>query len=360
MKNGSSHAPSITVVGPGAVGSLLAVYLSRVGAQVSVLARSGTARTLATLGLTVRHETEVLHVKPRIIEHGLEAGVQDIVVLAVKSNQVESIAPHIEALVGPHTCVVTTMNGLPWWFADTLEPHRRSTASLQPPHDFSHQIAPRQIVGCLVYVNCSRNEPGVVRRNAGQRMIVGAVDPDGTAYAQCFGALLTEAKFDVLLSADIRLDLWDKLIGNAVLNPLTALTRCTIGDICDDLPARALAESAMSEIIQLGVALGFGCLASPADRLKALEPLRSCSTSMLQDVLAGRPTEIEAMLRPLLELGTASGVAMPAMSTLFTLARLLETKPGAPSPADEPCHAPAHLPVRPRREALTAFAPTPL
>ncbi|MGP8437999.1 ketopantoate reductase family protein [Paraburkholderia fungorum] len=326
MTTAQARAPSITVIGPGAVGGLLAVSLCQTGAQVSVLAREHAARTLATHGLTLLDGAEVQHARPRIVQHGAEIGVQDVVVLAIKSDQVDSVVPHLDALVGPETCVVTTMNGLPWWFIDSL-PRRVG----QLPHAISGRIPSRQIVGCLVFVNCSRTETGVVRRNAGRRMVVGAA-AEGAPHAERFAALLAQTNFDVQFSDDIRLDLWDKLIGNAVLNPLTALVRLPIGGVHDDPQACALASAAMAEIALLGAELGLECTASPAERLAALSSLRSCRTSMLQDVLAGRPTEIDAMLDPLLALGEAVGIAMPVMSTIFTLARLLQPEqvPSAP------------------------------
>jgi 2-dehydropantoate 2-reductase len=327
MIRDASHPASITVVGAGAVGSLLAARLCHTDARVSLLARGPAARSIEEEGLTLLDGEHAHHARPRVVLSGAEAGVQDIVLLAVKLDQVSGTAPHLASMVGPQTYVVSAMNGLPWGFAETLPPPARAALVGDPLFRLGTPIESRQIAGCLVFVNCSRVGTGVVRRNAGHHVVLGTPAAGPSRPIAAFATLLEQAGFEVRLSPDIRLELWDKLIGNAVLNPLSALVRRSIGDICDDTRTRSRAVAAMTELTRLGDALGLACAASPAQRLDALRPLRSSRTSMLQDVLAGRPTEVEAMVGPLLTLSDAMGVAMPVMSHLFALAHMLKIDP---------------------------------
>lgn len=307
----------LCIIGPGAIGTLLGVGLTRANYDVSMIFKPGSAQPSY---LRLRHDGVETEARPRFVSVPGEIGVQDVVIIAVKSQDMLALQAPLKRLVGPETTVVTTMNGLPWWFFNprthrvgNLQPHEAVNQQL---HDF---IEPRQIVAALLYTNCSRLADGAVQWHSGRRAVVGAVEPTiSQNRADNIGAMLGAAGLDVETTSSIRSALWDKLVGNAVLNPVSALTRCTIGEIGADPLLLNLVKETMLEIESLGSRLGFTPHSSPDSRLAALAELSTCRTSMLHDVLAGRPTEVHALLGPLLR--EAAQLDMPMRMTTVLLA----------------------------------------
>ncbi len=307
----------LSIIGPGAIGTLLGVGLTRANCDVSMIFRAGSAQPSSLKLMRDGVETEA---KPRFVSVPAEIGVQDVVIIAVKSQDIPALQAPLKHLVGPETTVVTAMNGLPWWFFNprahrmgNLEPHEAVNQQL---HDF---IEPRQIVAALLYTNCSRLPDGAVQWHSGGKVVVGAAEPSsGQSRADNIAAMLRAAGLDVQATSSIRSALWDKLVGNAVLNPVSALTRCTIGEIGADPVLLDLVKETMHEIESLGSRLGFTPHSSPDTRLAALAELATCRTSMLHDVLAGRPTEVQALLGPLLQ--EAARLDMPMRMTSILLA----------------------------------------
>ena len=319
MSRGGREAAKVAIVGAGAVGTLLVVTLCEAGADVSIVARPRAAMALARDGIVLRGEGGERRAHPRVVGETASLGPQDIVILAVKGHQVAAARVALAPLIDDRTAVVTTMNGLPWWFADGS------------PDDVRLARAPdaraaglSQVVGCLVFVNVVRIGDGVAQHLAGNRIVVGEADNASAPACESMLALLRAGGFDAARSANIRRDIWNKLVSTAIMNPATALLRCCVGAVLDDVEARRTCARAMAEIEALGQALGICPLATTADHLALLGTLRDGRTSMLQDVLAGRTTEVDALMRPVLEIGLRVGVDMPITQALFGLARFLQ------------------------------------
>lgn len=317
---------SICVVGAGAIGTLLAVPLALRGYDVTVLARNATFETLQQSGMRLEKGENKMHARPRVIRTGAELSYQDVVVLAVKANDVVNVAPHLQYLVGPETTVVSTMNGIPWWFFDDFPRCDVEVLSISEcAREMRRYVKLRQVVGCLAFINCNRSSDGITHWNAGEQIVVGSASMEGAAHCERIFKLCLDCGFDVRYTKSIHCEIWDKLIGNAVLNPVSALTGRLISDIFNNEFTRQIVILAMSEIEQLGRWLGFKELLSSEQRLASLQRLGACKTSMLQDVLAGRITEAVPLIQPLVELGCRAGIGMPIMSTLFGLACFLKT-----------------------------------
>ncbi len=234
------------IVGAGAIGCFVGARLARAGVDVTLVARGMHLRALQSAGLTLveRDATENLH-GLRAVERASEAGAQDLVILAVKAHQVAPIAQEVASLLEGDTALVTMQNGIPWWYFQRRPgPFAgRVVESVDPGGQVAATIAPERIVGCVVYPACELLRPGVVRHVEGDRFPVGEPDGSLSPRAQRISRLFESAGLRSPVLPDIRSEIWLKLWGNLCFNPISALARATLADICAEPHTRALAVS---------------------------------------------------------------------------------------------------------------------
>jgi 2-dehydropantoate 2-reductase len=314
----------VCIYGAGAIGGWIGAGLAGAGCQVSMLARGATLAALREHGLRLSQgeTTQAFEVTASDQTAGL--GVQDLVVLSVKAPAMPDVARHIAPLLGPNTVVLSAMNGVPWWFLDGFgAAHQgKRLESVDPGGALARAIAPGHVIGCVVHASCSLDAPGWVRHNLGNRLIVG--EPAGAASARLseLGELLVRGGFEGVLSTSIQRDIWYKLWGNMTMNPISALTGATSDRVLDDPLVRGFASAVMLEAREIGARLGVPIQQEPEERHALTRKLGSIKTSMLQDVEAGKPVELDALLGAARELGQLTGVPTPQIDALFGLARL--------------------------------------
>jgi 2-dehydropantoate 2-reductase len=235
------------------------------------------------------------------------------------------VAPELAALIGPHTLVVTTQNGIPWWyFFNHGGPYEgRRIEAVDPGGVISAALPVARTIGCVVYPACELDAPGVIRQIEGNRFALGEIDGADTPRVRRLAELFRSAGFKTPVLSDIRADIWLKLWGNVSFNPISALTHATLEQICRFPATRALAAAMMTEAQQVGAALGVPFKVSLDQRIAGAEAVGAHKTSMLQDVEAGRVLELDALVRSVIELGRITGVATPAIENVYALAALL-------------------------------------
>ncbi len=324
----------IAIVGAGAIGGWIAAGLLRhAQAEVSVLARGATLASLRANGLIFSDAAGPQHWPVRASDRSSDLGPQDWVVLALKAPSLVAMGPTLAQtlgpLLGPKTRVLTAMNGVPWWFLHGLSnaPRAGNAAwpvlhSVDPGGRLSAALPPDRVTGCVVHASCHTPAPGHVHHHFGQGLIVGdAAGPSGAA-TQALVTLLQGAGFEARLSPRIQQDVWYKLWGNMTMNPLSAITGATTDRLLGDPDVRAFVSSVMLEAREIGARLGLPIEQSPEDRHAVTAKLGAFKTSMLQDVEAGRDTELDALVGAVQELGRLTGVATPCTSALMGLTRL--------------------------------------
>ena len=314
----------IAIVGAGAIGGWMGVHLARAGAQVSVLARGDTLAALQAHGLQL-HQGGELHTLPVTASNAAAAlGVQDLVVISVKAPALASVAAQVGPLIGPDTVVLTAMNGVPWWFLQGFggPVAGRSLATVDPQGAIALALPATHIVGCVVHASCSVDAPGVIRHHFGDGLIVGEPSGQATARVQALHALLQKAGFNASVSAQIQKDIWYKLWGNMTVNPISAITGATTDRIMDDPLVRQFISSVMLEAKAIGEKIGIPIDQQPEDRHAVTRKLGAFRTSMLQDVDAGKPVELDALVSAVRELGQLTHVATPFTDALLGLSRL--------------------------------------
>jgi len=312
------------IYGAGAIGGWIGVRLAQAGCDVSVVARGATLQALQQHGLRLAVGGETIAVPVRASASPADLGVQDLVVIAVKAPAMAEVARAIRPLIGPDTLVLTAMNGVPWWFFEGFGGALQGTRlqAVDPDGAIAEAIPARHIVGCVVHASCSLREPGYVQHHFGNRLIVGEPSGQQTQRVQQLVALLEKAGLETVLSEQIQKDAWYKLWGNMTVNPVSAFTGATTDRILDDALVREFISRVMLEAREIGGRIGIPIEQLPEDRHQVTRKLGAFKTSMLQDVEAGKPVEIDALVTVVRELGTLTGVATPFTDALLGLSRL--------------------------------------
>ena len=317
----------VCVVGAGAIGGYLGVKLGRAGEDVTLIARGAHLEAIKRKALTLvtQDGKEEVARWVKSTNNLREAGPQDIVILAVKAHQIAPIARDLRALFNRHTMVVTTQNGIPWWYFykhdSQYEGHR--IKAVDPDGVIAGNIEPERIIGCIAYPATEISEPGVVRHVEGSRFPVGELDGAETDRVRLVSDMFTRAGFKSPILTDIRSEIWLKAWGNLTFNPISALTHATLVDICRYPLTRALAAQMMTEAQTIAHKLGVSFRVPLEKRIAGAEKVGRHKTSMLQDVEAGKALEVDALLGAVVELGELTGTPTPCMSALYACVKLL-------------------------------------
>ena len=334
----------IAIVGVGAIGGLFAGWLgSRLPAgqiQLSAVARGNTLRTLHDQGLTwVDAEGAEHRVPLNASDDPASLGVQDLVIVSVKGPAMPQAAPAVRALMGPHTVVLVAMNGVPWWFFDGLpgEAAGLQLHTVDPCGLTAENIPTAQVIGCVVHASAAAPQPARIERIKNNQLIIGEPSGGVSPRVQALSELLTQAGFGVTVSERIQRDIWYKLWGNMTINPISAITGAPCDRILDDPLVRGYVSAIMLEAKAIGARIGIPIDQSPEDRHAVTRKLGSFKTSMLQDVEAGRPIELDALVGAVREIGQHLGEATPNMDALMGLTRLMGQMRGLyPEPTKTP------------------------
>lgn len=326
----ASTVQKVTIVGVGAIGGLFAGWLgSRLPAgriQLSALARGETLRALRQHGLTwVDTDGGEHRVAVNASDDPASLGVQDLVIVSVKGPAMPQVAPAVRALMGPQTTVLVAMNGVPWWFFDGL-PGKAAGLQLNavdPGGLTAANIPTSQVIGCVVHASAAAPQPARIERIKNNQLIIGEPAGGVSPRAQALGELLTQAGFGVTVSERIQRDIWFKLWGNMTMNPVSAITGAPCDRILDDELVRGFCSAVMREAQAIGARIGIPIDQQPEDRHAVTRKLGSFKTSMLQDVEAGRPIELDALVGAVREIGQHLGEATPNMDALMGLTRLM-------------------------------------
>ncbi len=314
----------VCIYGVGAIGGFIGTRLALAGeCTVSAVARGATLAALQQHGLRLQQGGELLTAPVQASDDPAVLGPQDLVVIAVKAPALGAVAARITPLLGPHTLVLPAMNGVPWWFAAGAP--ALGTAPLQsidPGGRIAAALPLAQVIGCVVHASTFTPEPGLVGHKMGQGLIIGEPLGGPSDRVQALAGLLQRAGFDATVSVDVRRDIWYKLWGNMTMNPLTAITGATVDKVLDDPLTRQFCTSAMAEAAAVGAQIGCAIDQTPEDRHQITRKLGAFKTSMLQDVEAGRPIELDALVSVVCEIARRVGVATPTIDALLGLARL--------------------------------------
>jgi 2-dehydropantoate 2-reductase len=314
----------VCIVGAGAVGGWIAGMLADAGADVSLLARGATLAALKASGLRVRRKGAQSAYRLKVESDAAKLGKPDVVIVAVKGQGIPALAPAIATLLAPDTIVVPAVNGIPWWFFQVADVPLAgvSLASVDPDGAVARAVSTQRVIGCVVHASAWTPEPGVVEVQGEDRLIVGEPDASDTPRCRALAAAFGRSTANIVVSDNIRRDIWTKLWGNMTMNPLSVLTGATTARILYDPDARGLVRAMMLEMQRLGTAIGIPIAMSPDERMDVTRRLGDIKTSMLRDFEAGREIEIGPILGALAEISDRVAEPAPYLHAVLGLLRL--------------------------------------
>lgn len=316
----------IVIVGAGAIGGYIGARLALHGADVVLHARGPHLEAMRIRGLHVQSPDGDFEVRPAVIGDLAAVGQADVVVLGVKAHHLPGIAPQLQPLLGPETAVVSTQNGIPWWY---FQRHGGELEGLRlervdPGGVIASCIDARRVIGSLAYFSTEVVEPGVIRHIEGNRISFGELDGSRSERCRRIAEALIAAGFRCPISTRFRHEIWVKLLGNAAFNPISALTGATLVEIVRHPDVSRLVREVMTELEAVASRLGIELPISIDQRMAGAEKVGEHKTSMLQDLEAGRPLELEAVVGAVVELGDRLGVPMPATRAVYSCTKLLD------------------------------------
>ena len=317
----------ICVVGAGAIGGYMGVELSLAGEDVTLIARGEHLDAIVRNGLRLELADGTSRTATDLTAYDAmsDAGTHDVVILALKAQQIETVAAQLGHLYHDDTVVVTVQNGIPWWYfhkhGGPYDGHRLK--ALDPHGTLDKSIPFERILGCIAYPAAEKAAPGVIRHVEGNRFPLGELDGSKSDRVKQLADVFSTAGFKSRVVADIRAQIWLKAWGNMTFNPISALTHATLAQICRFPETRGLAESMMTEAQTLAEKLGVTFRYTIEQRIAGAEAVGEHKTSMLQDLEAGRPLETEALIGVVAELGRLTETPTPSIDAVYACVKLL-------------------------------------
>jgi 2-dehydropantoate 2-reductase len=311
----------VCIYGAGAIGGYLGVQLARAGADVSLVARGAHLETMKANGLKLLIGDEEHVVQPRCTDNPAELGPQDFIIICLKAHSIAGVIDAMKPLIGPHTRVVTAVNGIPYWYfykhGGTYE--NSTLESIDPGGRQWRELGPERAIGCIVYPATEIEAPGVVRHVYGDRFPLGEPSGEKSEDVERLSALFVKAGLQAPVLDRIRDEIWLKLWGNVCLNPISALTHATLDVICSDPATRALSKAIMLEAQSIAESFGVKFRVDVDRRIEGARKVGAHKTSMLQDLERGRPMEIDPLVTVVQEMGHLTGIPTPALDNVLAL-----------------------------------------
>ncbi len=302
----------VAVFGTGGVGGYFGARLAAAGEDVTFIARGAHLAALREHGLRVDSVHGDLLISPA---HATDApgdvGPVDVVLLGVKTWQVEDVTPALAPLLDRDTCVVPLQNGVET--ADVL-----ATA-----------LGAQHAVGGVCGGFCFIEAPGFIRHIGGATFIqFGELDGRESKRLERLRAAFERANVDVAIPPDIRVALWLKLMLVVPFGSVGAVARAPVGVLMSVPETRALVERGIAEIDAVARAHGVDLPRdAPARTLATLDSLTPSGTSSLQrDVAAGKRSELDAWTGAVVRLGAARGVPTPVHAFVYAALAPLEQR----------------------------------
>jgi 2-dehydropantoate 2-reductase len=317
----------IAIIGAGAIGGYVGVKLALAGEDVTFMVRGANLEAIRQRGMVLEMEdgSRLVADKVKASNDYDAVGPQDLVILATKAQQVEAVAASVPKLFGPDTVVVTMQNGIPFWYFHQHggELAGSRVSSVDPTGEISRLIPAERVLGCVVYPASELTAPGVVKHIEGDRFPLGELDGSISPRVQRISETFIRAGFKAPVLDNIRSEIWLKLWGNLTFNPVSALSRATLVDICQYPLTRELAAAMMAEAQEVAGKLGITFRVSIDKRIGGAEKVGKHKTSMLQDVEAGRELEVDALVGSVVELARLTKTPTPHIDAVYALTKLL-------------------------------------
>lgn len=326
------------IAGAGAVGAYMGAKMARAGHDVTLFARGKQLDAIQQRGVRVLSGQGDFEAHPRTIADLAQAGTFDVVFLTVKAHGLTHLAPYLKSVIGPETTIVSTQNGVPWWFFQNVggDLNDLRLENVDPGGVIASSLPSKQVVGSIIYFATDVVEPGVIRHTEGSRISLGEPDGSRSERTRRIAEALISSGLRCPVTTHIRQEIWVKILGNVVFNPISALTGATLVQMARHPDVSHIVREVMRETEALGLKLGFTLPITIEQRIAGAAQVGEHKTSMLQDLEAGRALELEAIVGAIVELGQRLSVPMPHTETIYATTKLLsEVRAGKVSKLEE-------------------------
>ena len=310
---------TVAIVGAGAIGGFLGAHLARSGQDVILIARGPHLAAMKSRGVTVRHGGKEFTAHPEATDDFKAIRRAEVVFLTLKAHSVPSVAEAVGSALADGACVVGAQNGIPWWYFED-----RHLESVDPGGVIARNIPYRKVVGCIAYPAAQVVEPGVIEHLEGNRFSLGEPDGSKSERLTSISSMLVKAGLKAPVQTRLRNEIWLKVLGNATLNPVSALTGATLVEMVTSPATRELIRTLMEEVDAVARAMGADVPLSVEKRMDGAAATGAHKTSMLQDLEAGRPLELDALLGAVVELADGAGVSVPSLRVVYSLTKVLD------------------------------------
>ncbi|WP_373504570.1 2-dehydropantoate 2-reductase [Aestuariivirga sp.] len=314
----------ICIFGAGAIGGYVGARLALKGeADVSLVARGPHLAAMKANGLTLKQAGEIQVVRPKVTDDPRQLGVQDFIILTLKAHGVAGVLDQMQPLIGKDTAILFAQNGIPWWYFHGAGGayEGRTLESVDPGGTIWKRLRPERALGSVVWQAAEIEAPGVVAHHFGDRMPIGEPTGETSERAGSLSRILTSAGVKSPVRPNLRNEIWLKLWGNLSFNPVSVLTEGTLIDLATDPGTRRVIRGMMEEAQRVGEALGVSFAVGVDERMDMAAKVGAHRTSMLQDVEAGRPTELDALLGVVIELAGIVGMDAPSLKLVYDLVK---------------------------------------
>jgi 2-dehydropantoate 2-reductase len=316
----------VCVFGAGAVGGHIATRLLAANAdEISIVARGAILQAMRERGLTLRSGGKEITAKPTVAtDDPSTLPPQDLVVVTMKAHALPGAAAAIGRLLAPEGSAIFLLNGIPWWWRHGMPGAAGTLPLLDPDGALWTQVRPERALGCVVYSPNEIVAPGMIVHTGPKYLAIG--EPAGLPSARLTAAaeMFTHGGVETRVPADLRREIWQKLAQNASGNTLTALSRADLGALGADPGLRALSINVLREALNVAAAQGWDFRAEVDVEKVARRGAPGQRTSMLQDVLAKRPLEVEAILGQIQAFAQELQVPVPTIDVILPLLRGLD------------------------------------
>lgn len=314
----------ICIFGAGAIGGYMGAKLAEAGADVSLVARGPHLAAMQANGLTLIEDGTSKTLPVTVSDNLADLGPQDYVIVTLKAHSVPPVVDKMKPLIGAETTIVSGVNGVPWWYFHKIGGDLEGTrlASVDPGNAQWDGFGPDNVLGCVVYPAAEVSEPGVINHIEGNRFSLGEPSGEKSERAMRLSKALSAAGLKAPVRPKIRDEIWVKLWGNLSFNPISALTHATLDVLCTEPGTREVARNMMLEAQSIAEGLGVRFPIDVDRRIQGGADVGAHRTSMLQDLDASRPMEIDALVGSVQELGRVTGTPTPTIDTVLALVQL--------------------------------------
>ncbi len=299
--------------------------MAKAGFDVTLFARGPHLRAMQEHGVQVKSNEGDFVARPAITGSLEEVGPVDVVFLGVKAHGLSQLAPRLKPVLGPETTVVSTQNGIPWWYFQGFggEWEGMRLERVDPGGVITSAIEAHRVVGSIVYFSTETTAPGVIQHIEGNRISLGEPNGARSDRSRRIAEALIASGLKSPVTTRIRHEIWVKVLGNASLNPVSVLTRATVAQMVRDPGVSSVIRSIMQEVEGVSRMFGMELPVSIDQRIAGAEKVGEHKTSMLQDLEAGRPMELEALVGAVVELGERVGLPMAQTRAVYSCVKLL-------------------------------------